>query len=419
VPVKPALASTAELPANDPIPTNASFDKFADRSKLVPAAAGPAVPAAQGRTLAGVQETHRVIAHVDMDAFFVSVELLRRPGLRGRPVIVATGGGAAARGVVMAASYEAREFGVHSALPLAIAHRRCPQAVLIPRDMAFYRRASAKVMEVLRRFSDRVEVAGLDEAYLNLSECPAPKARARQLKREMREETRLVCSVGLAPNKLLAKIASDLDKPDGLCFLEPEGMLDAVGDRPAKLIPGVGPRTASRLAEMGIRTVADLATAPEGALERAFGPRLGSELRGRANGHDQRPVETKRERKSESRETTFPQDVSDRTALQETLDELAASVADGLANDGHAGRTVTMKIRLRPFRTHTRSRTIDAPTNDAAVIRGIARRLLADFELDAPVRLLGVGVAGLVRTAGDAADPAEPRPGGSALTLDV
>src|SRR5215207_8078571 len=234
----------------------------------------------------------RTIAHVDMDAFFVSVELLRRPELRGRPVIVATGGDTASRGVVMAASYEAREFGVHSALPLAVAHRRCPQAVLIPRDMGFYRRASAKVMEVLRRFSDRVEVAGLDEAYLDLSDCPAPKARARQLKREMRETTRLVCSVGLAPNKLCAKIASDLDKPDGLCVLEPERMLEAVGDRPAKLIPGVGPRTASRLAEMGIRTVAELASAADGALERAFDPRLGAELRGRANGHDERPVET-------------------------------------------------------------------------------------------------------------------------------
>ena len=164
--------------------------------------------------------------------------------LRGKPVVVATGTDAAARGVVMAASYEARRFGVHSALPLAIAHRRCPQAILVPRDIGLYRRASRKVMEVLHRFSDRVEVAGLDEAYLDLSDCPAPKARARQLKREVRAETRLVCSVGLAPNKLLAKIASDLEKPDGLCVLEPEDMLEAVGERPATLIPGVGPRTA-------------------------------------------------------------------------------------------------------------------------------------------------------------------------------
>src|SRR4051812_33446417 len=272
----------------------------------------------------------RTIAHVDMDAFFVSVELIRRPELRGKPVVVATGGDAASRGVVMAASYEAREFGVHSALPLAVAHRRRPQAILIPRDMAFYRRASGKVMEVLRRFSDRVEVAGLDEAYLDLSDCPAPKARARQLKQEMLATTRLVCSVGLGPNKLCAKIASDLDKPDGMCVLTPEGMLEAVGDRPAKLIPGVGPRTAERLERVGIRTVAELASAGS-ALDGAFGPRLGRELRERAQGHDERPVETEREQKSESRETTFPDDVSDAAALNATLDELAGDVAKGLA----------------------------------------------------------------------------------------
>jgi DNA polymerase-4 len=354
-----------------------------------------------------------------MDAFFVSVELVRRPQLRGKPVIVATGGDAASRGVVMAASYEAREFGVHSALPLATAHRRCPQAVLIPRDMAFYRRASAKVMELLREFSDRVEVAGLDEAYLDLSDCPAPKARARQLKRRMRDELRLVCSVGIAPNKLCAKIASDLDKPDGFCVLEPERMLEVVGDRPAKLIPGVGPRTSERLAGMGIRTVADLAEAPSGTLEGAFGPRLGGELRDRARGHDDRPVITEREQKSESRETTFPRDVSDRATLEATVDELADSVATGLADGGHAGRTVTLKIRLRPFRTHTRRRTIHEHTRDPAVIRSMARALLADFELDAPVRLIGVGVSGLVRTDGLVARAAASASAGEALTLDV
>ena len=352
-----------------------------------------------------------------MDAFFVSVELLRRPELHGRPVLVATDAGAASRGVVMAASYEARAFGVHSALPLAIAYRRCPQAVLIPRDMAFYRRASAKVMEILRRFSERVEVAGLDEAYLDLSDCPAPKARARQLKLQMRDETRLVCSVGLAPNKLCAKIASDLDKPDGLCVLEPSQMLDVVGERPAKLIPGVGPRTSERLAAIGIRTVADLATAPDEVLDGAFGPRMGGELRDRARGDDARPVMTEREQKSESRETTFPDDVSDRAALDATLAELADSVASGLAEGGHVGRTITLKIRLRPFRTHTRSRTIESHTGDAAVIRAIAHRLLDDFELDAPVRLLGVGVAGLTKVDPGLAGPATP-PAPEALTLD-
>jgi DNA polymerase IV len=345
----------------------------------------------------------RCIAHVDMDAFFVSVELLRRPQLRGRPVVVATGTDPGARGVVMAASYEAREFGVHSALPLAVAHRRCPQAVLIPRDIALYRRASARVMEVLRRFSDRIEVAGLDEAYLDLSGSPAPKARARQLQGEISAETRLTCSVGLAPNKLLAKIASDLDKPDGLAILTPERMLTAVGERPAALIPGVGPRTAERLAALGIDSVADLAGADRDALEREFGPRLGRALHGRANGNDDRPVETERRRKSESRETTFSADVDDDGVLLETLDRLARSVCEGLAEHGLAGRTITLKIRLRPFRTHTRSRTLEAPTRDREAVTAVARELLEGFRRDAPVRLIGVGVAGLV---GDAVEQA-------------
>ncbi len=360
----------------------------------------------------------RVYAHVDMDAFFVSVELLHRPELRGKPVVVATGTDASARGVVMAASYEARRFGVHSALPLATAHRRCPQAILVPRDLARYRRASHQVMEVLREFSDRVEVAGLDEAYLDLSDSPVPKARARQLKRRVRESTGLTCSVGLAPNKLLAKIASDLEKPDGLCVLGPKDVMAAVGNRPATLIPGVGPRTAERLRALGVRTVADLANADPAQLERAFGRRLGRELHDRARGRDERPVVTERAPKSESRETTFPADVSDRATLGAMLDRLVDSVCRGLDEGEVAGRTVTLKVRLRPFRTFTRSRTIDHPTRDPDTVRSVARRLLAEFELDAPVRLLGVGVSGLT-PAGKPVRNAAPAPDQAALALDV
>src|SRR3989442_9910287 len=225
-------------------------------------------------TLSQMQDWPHVYAHLDMDAFFVGAELLRRPELRGRPVVVATGTDPRARGVVMAASYEAREHGVHSALPLAVAHRRCPQAVLIQRDMAYYLELSGRVMGMLGRYSDRVEVAGLDEAYLDLSDSAAPGACGRRVKHEIRQETGLVCSVGLAPNKLLAKIASDLDKPDGFSVLAREQMLEAVGARPASLLPGVGPKTAERLKAMGIATVAQLAGAEPGSLERAFGPRL-------------------------------------------------------------------------------------------------------------------------------------------------
>ena len=358
----------------------------------------------------------RTIAHVDMDAFFVAVELLRRPELRGKPVIVATGTDPHARGVVMTASYEAREFGVHSALPLSVAYRRCPKAVLIPRDIELYRRASRRVMEILGGFSDRVEVAGLDEAYLDLSGSPAPKARARELKQRIRAETKLTCSVGIAPNKLMAKIASDLEKPDGLCVLSPERWLDAVGGRPAALLPGVGPRTEERLAALDIRTVSELANAAPERLERAFGPRLGRSLRDTANGRDERAVTTERAQKSESRETTFASDESDRSVLRETLDGFAAQVGERLARDGYVGRTVMMKIRLRPFRTHTRSRTLPESTNDVAVIRDVARELLDNFELDAPVRLLGVGMAGLARV-DDPGGGARPAAAGEPLPL--
>jgi DNA polymerase-4 len=341
----------------------------------------------------------RWIAHVDMDAFFVSAELLRRPELRGKPVVVATGTDPRARGVVMAASYEARRFGVHSAVPLAVAHRRCPQAVLIPRDMAYYGELSRKVMGMLERYSDLIEVMGLDEAYLDLSDSGAPRACGRRIKHEVRAELGLTCSVGLAPNKLLAKIASDLDKPDGFRVLPADELLDAVGDRPASLIPGVGPKTAERLARVGLSTVADLATADAGMLERALGPRLGAALRARANGIDDRPLQMVHERKSESRETTFASDVDDQRVLEETLDRLVENLCRGLDKGRFRGRTISLKIRLRPFRTFTRSRTIDVATRSREMVSQVAHELLEAFERDAPVRLIGVGIASLEKDA--------------------
>lgn len=343
----------------------------------------------------------RWIAHVDMDAFYVSAELLRRPELRGKPVLVATGTDPQARGVVMTASYEARRFGVHSAVPLAVAYRRCPQAVLIPRDMAYYSELSRKVMSMLGRYSDRVEIMGLDEAYLDLTDSAAPRACGRRIKHEVCQELELTCSVGLAPNKLLAKIASDLDKPDGFRVLMPDDLLAAVGDRPASLIPGVGPKTAERLARIGLSTVADLARADAGVLERALGPRLGAALRARANGVDNRPLSTVHERKSESRETTFATDVDDQDVLRETLDRLAENLCRGLEKGHFRGRTITLKIRLKPFRTFTRSRTIEEHTRSRATISRVAHELLDAFERDAPVRLLGVGIASLVNDAAE------------------
>ena len=361
-----------------------------------------------------------VIAHVDMDAFYVSIEMLRHPELRGKPVVVAHDG---PRGVVTTASYAARKYGVHSALPMVTARRRCPELTVLPVDMQLYRRGSVKVMETLRQFSDIVEVVGMDEAYVDLSGSPVPQARAREIKRRIKEATYLVCSIGLAPNKLMAKIASDLDKPDGLCLLDPESWLPRVGEKPAKILPGVGPRTFERLKGIGIETVAQLASAEAGTLEAAFGPKHGTGLRDRANGKGSTDLTTRAKRKSESRETTFRADVTDRAELLETVDRLARSVCASLARHENAGRTVTLKIRLQPFRTFTRSKTLPSPTRDADAVVAVARELLERFDPQDPVRLLGVGVAGLhgpERASGpaDGAPLAEDDPAGP-LTLEV
>jgi len=334
-----------------------------------------------------------VIAHVDMDAFYVSIEMLRHPDLRGKPVVVAHDG---PRGVVTTASYAAREYGVHSALPLVTARRRCPDLTVLPVDMQLYKRGSNKVMETLREFSDEVEVVGLDEAYLDLTSSPVPQSRAHEIKRKIREATRLVCSIGLAPNKLMAKIASDLDKPDGFFVLTHENWLETVGDQPAKLLPGVGPRTDERLRSIRIETVGQLAEADPRLLESTFGPRHGAGLRDRAGGIGPTALNEEVKRKSESRETTFPADVTDRQLLRDTVDRLARSVCESLASNGRRGRTVVLKIRLRPFKTYTRSRTLPSHTAEPESVAHTALELLERFDPQTPVRLVGVGVSGLV-----------------------
>jgi DNA polymerase IV len=344
-----------------------------------------------------------VIAHVDMDAFYVSIEMLRHPALRGKPVVVAYDG---PRGVVTTASYEARKYGVHSALPMVTARRRCPDLIVLPVDMQLYRRGSVKVMETLREFSDEVEVVGLDEAYVDLSSSPVPQSRAQEIKRRIKEATHLVCSIGLAPNKLMAKIASDLDKPDGFFVLGHDNWLETVGEKPASLLPGVGPKTFERLRSIGVETVGQLAEADQPTLERAFGPNHGRGLGARANGIGSTRLNEERVRKSESRETTFPQDITDRDVLRETVDRLARSVCDSLASNKRRGRTVTLKIRLQPFKTYTRSRTLPAHTCDPEQVVATARELLDQFDPQRPVRLVGVGLAGLAED-----EAPHPQPG--------
>lgn len=331
-----------------------------------------------------------------MDAFFVSVELLRRPELRGQPVIVANGTSAKSRGVVMTASYEARTYGVHSALSLSEAHRRCPEAVLVPSDIGLYRRASRAVMEVLGDFSETVEVAGLDEAYLDLSGSPIPRTRARELKRRIRDETGLTCSIGIGDNKLLAKIASDLEKPDGLTVLPISEMPTRVEEASIRIIPGCGPKTQERLSGIGIETVGDLARSDLSLLARVLGDRHAASIRARANGEDDRTLETKRISKSESRETTFPEDVDDLEWLASRVDELAAEVCLSLHEGGRSGRTVVLKAKLASFKTLTRSRTLPEPTRDPETVSGIGRELLSALEAPEPLRLVGIGLSGLV-----------------------
>jgi DNA polymerase-4 len=341
-----------------------------------------------------VDDWPHVYAHVDMDAFYVSVELTRRPELRGRPVVVA---GSGPRAVVTTASYEARRFGIFSATPAARARRLCPDAVFVEPDFPAYRARSREVMHVLREEIDRVEVVGLDEAYLDLSDLERPETAARRVKALVRERTGLGCSVGLGPSKLVAKVASDADKPDGFLRLSVAEARTRFADRPPGMLPGIGPKTAARLSEHGISTLGQLGTASEGELVASFGPRLGRSLARLARFEDDRELELVREPKSESRETTFPTDLRGVTALLEPLESLTHELCERLARQGRRGRTVGVKVRLDDFSTHTRSHTLAGPTNDPARVGSVARELLRRFDPPRPVRLLGVRVAGLER----------------------
>jgi DNA polymerase IV len=346
----------------------------------------------------------RCIAHVDMDAFYVSVELQRRPELRGKPVVVA---GSGARAVVTTASYEARKFGVFSATPAAWARRRCPDAIFIPPDFETYRARSREVMAVLKEHVERVEVVGLDEAYLDLTGIDRPKAAARRVKAAVQERTGLCCSIGIGPNKLVAKMASDADKPDGFVVLSREQALERFGPEPPGLVPGIGPKTAERLKQRGIETLRGLAETPDADLAEMFGGRLGPHLARLARFEDEREVETVRVAKSESRETTFEQDLRGLDALEPVLEKLTGQLCETLAKQGNSGRTIGIKVRLDDFSTHTRARSIAEPTNELGTVLGVARALLREFNPARPVRLLGVGVSGLDHGETSAAAPGQ------------
>lgn len=332
------------------------------------------------------------IAHVDCDAFYVSVELNRRPELRGLPVIVA---GSGPRAVVTTASYEARRFGVGSAMPAARARRLCPDAVVLAPDFAHYREVSRQLMGVVRANVERVEVVGLDEAYIDLSDLHSPRAAMRRIVAQIHEQTRLVCSVGIGPNKLVAKVASDAEKPAGFCVLTREQACARFVAAPPGLIPGIGPKTAAKLAAMGLRTLGELARAPEQVLLERFGPNHGRDLARRARFEHDGAVGEQRKVVSESRERTFDRDVADAGALREALARMAQELCASLARHDRHGRTIGIKVRLDDFRTVTRARTLPAPTCDADLVARVALELLREYAPPRPVRLLGVRVAGL------------------------
>ena len=333
-----------------------------------------------------------VYAHLDIDAFYVSVELQRRPDLRSRPVVVAGDG---PRAVVTTASYEARRFGIFSATPAERARRLCPDAVFIPPDFDAYRERSREVMAVLRRHVDRVEVVGLDEAYLDLTGLDRPRAAARRVKAAVIEETGLGCSIGIGPSKLVAKVASDADKPDGFVELTAEAARERFAGSPPGLVPGIGPKTAERLERQGIATLGALASTSDELLTEWFGPRLGPWLGRLGRFEDDRGIETVRVAKSESRETTFDSDVRGLPALEPRLRRLTEELCSTLVRQERRGRTIGIKVRYDDFSTVTRARSLAAPVNDLETVWQLAAELLRRLDPPRPVRLIGVRVAGL------------------------
>lgn len=342
----------------------------------------------------------RWILHVDMDAFFASVEQVLDPSLAGKPVIVA--GPAEGRGVVSTASYEARRFGVRSAMPTSQARRLCPQGIFLPGHHSAYGDYSHRVLAVLRRFTPLVEQTSIDEAYLDVTGCERlfgdALSLARLIKQEIRASTGLTCSVGVAPNRLLAKMASGLNKPDGLTYIADSDVPHVLWPMPVGALYGVGPSTAGRLRALGLASIGDVARYPVELLLKEFGL-AGGQLHEAANGRDESPVlpaDTLAEVKSISRETTFPLDIEELPDLEQTLLELAEDVGRRVRREGLRGRTVTIKVRTSDFTTVSRSKTLRSSTDLAEDIYRAARQALRDYWRPGfKVRLLGVGLANL------------------------
>ena len=344
-----------------------------------------------------MESEQRAIMHVDMDAFYAAIEQRDNPELKGKPVIV--GGSIESRGVVSTASYEARKYGVHSAMPMTEAHRRCPHGVYLPVDMQKYRRVSRQIMEIFHRFTPEVEAISLDEAFLDVTGSRKLFGTAeeigREIKRLIQQEVQLTASVGLSYNKFLAKLASDMDKPDGFYQIRPEELESKVWPLPIRRMMGVGSKTAQMLEKMGVTTIGQLAGMNAGLLEHLLG-KQGIMMHEVANGIDNRPVEPVRESKSVGRETTFPQDISEQYLLETILFTLTDDVCHTLRSSNLKGKTVSIKIRYPDFHSITRAVTLEQYTSSFEPVFAAVQQLMQhNYKDGTAVRLIGASVSNL------------------------
>ncbi len=345
----------------------------------------------------------RRILHIDMDAFFAAVEERRHPELKGKPLVIGGRGDPNSRGVVSTASYAARKYGIHSGMPLKTARRLCPHAVFLPVDYRRYAEVSQEIKIILASVTPRMEDVGIDEAFLDLSAMDrSPETIAREIKKRIRKVTGLSCSIGIAPNKLLAKIASDLQKPDGLTVLGEGDLAGKIWPLPVRKLRGVGPKTEGVLQRMGIETIGDLAAASAERVRDRFGPSHGRYLHRAARGIDESPLVTHWEPKSIGRETTFQRDLNRWQDIARVLASLTRQVVASLRTAGYRARTVTVKVRFSDFDTQTRARTLEAPSDSTERLRRAAFECLSRFDLNRSVRLLGMRVSKLEK---DAAHP--------------
>jgi DNA polymerase IV len=350
----------------------------------------------------------RRILHIDMDAFFAAVEQRKRPELAGKPVVIGGQGDPSRRGVVSTANYEARKYGIHSAMPMKTAYKMCPHAVFLPVDYEAYSSVSLQVKDVFRTISPIMEDVGIDEAYLDVTEIPVPDEEiAARIKAGIREKTGLTCSIGIASNKLLAKIASDMRKPDGVTVLMEADVETKLWPLPVRKLYGIGPKTEEHLKGIHIETIGQLAALPLEELLACFGNSYGQYLFEAARGIDESPLVTHWEPKSFSRETTFQDDVRDWQVIARTLADLSKEVVQDLQGHGYKARTVTIKIRFKDFETFTRAMTILAYTDSEEEIRKAAFACLKRIELKKRVRLVGVRASNFQgRDEGDPDGPA-------------